>query len=127
MPHSYYTQAQEDALDRQFRREAIHAHRKECEEAFGPPTGDQQEDDRRKWRILITAAEEVQVAEGQILAAVAQWIEEKGDTWPPTPNPCQLWWEKKVRLRKLIELSGTGEIATLARLLILKRLLKRSK
>ncbi|HEY4504403.1 MAG TPA: hypothetical protein VJI73_01390, partial [Candidatus Paceibacterota bacterium] len=43
------------------------------------------------------------------------------------PNPYQLWWEKKVRLRKLIELSGTGEIATLARLLILKRLLKRSK
>lgn len=100
-----------------FRRRASKEWRQAHAEAFGAPSGNQQEDDRRIFRMLIASAESVKKAEREALGAIATWLGEDGDTWPPTPNPLIEWVEKNSRFRDLLDLAHQDPCFTFERLL----------
>ena len=105
MPYSPHTLAQEDALDRAARREAIWERRREVEQSFGPSTGNEQDDDRQKWRVIIAAAREAKEAEDKFLPIIAQWLGEQGDTWPE-PHPGEAVWKTRERFHRILSLAG---------------------
>ena len=109
------------------RRRASKEFKEARAKAFGDPSGDQQENDRRIFKTLVTAAQDVRQAEEESGAALAKWLGETGNTWPPTPDPLKSWFEKKSRFQDLLVLADQDPCFTFERLLQIGEFARRLK
>lgn len=93
--------------------------------AFGPPSRNQQEDDRRIIKVLIAAAWDVRKAEDRVLATLATWLKESGNTWKPTNPTGVKLLEKRRRFKRLLGLADQDPFISFERLLKLGELVRK--